>query len=122
MLEVIGYLAVSFVFVLAVIALRLQRQVKKSEARKAQQESLQKEQQQAQKLEQRESMNKSIQILAKSLASDQLSKTEAAIRIGALLEFLGADDSVKEEYSAFFQLAEASAHIPILEKWKALPT
>jgi uncharacterized membrane protein len=118
MLMVIGSLAVVFVIFLAIVAWRLQQQVKKSEALREQQESLQ----QAQKKEKRDSMNKSIQILAKSLASDQLSKTEAAIRIGALLEFLGADDSVKEEYSAFFQLAEASAHIPILEKWKALPT
>jgi hypothetical protein len=115
---IISMLALSFLAFLAIVAFRLQRQVKKAEAIKRKQEADAEEKQQ----ESRSSMNKSIQILAKSVGADQISKTEAAIRIGALLEFLGADESVKEEYSAFFQLAEATAHIPILEKWKALPT
>lgn len=115
---IMGLLGLSFLAFLSIVAFRLQRQVKKVEALKNQQEKEAQEQQQ----EKRHSMNKSIQILAKSVGTDQITKTEAAIRIGALLEFLGVEEPVKEEYSAFFQLAEATAHIPILEKWKALPT
>ncbi len=111
-------IAVVIVLVLAVIAYRLQQQVKKMEADKAAQEQALADQQQ----EKRDSMNKSIQILAQGLLTDQVTKTEAAIRIGALMEFLGVDEATKEEFSAIYQLAEASAHIPILEKWKALST
>lgn len=118
MLIVVVVLAVLIVVVLSVIAFRLQLKVKKMETLKAEQKRELEEQQK----NKRDSMNNSIQILASNVSTDQLTKTEAAIRIGALLEFLGVEDSVKEEYSAFFQLAEASAHIPILEKWKALPT
>lgn len=110
-------LAVVIIVVLAVIAYRLQQKVNKVEAAKAEQAREFEAQQQAK----RDSMNKSIQILAQGLHSNQVTKTEAAIRISVLLEFLGVDESVKEEYSALFQLAEATAHIPILEKWKALP-
>jgi hypothetical protein len=115
---IISMLALSFLAFLAIVAFRLQRQVKKAEAIREKQEAEAEEKQQGS----RSSMNKSIQILAQSVGTDQISKTEAAIRIGALLEFLGVEESVKEEYSAFFQLAEATAHIPILEKWKALST
>lgn len=111
-------IAVAIVVGLSVVAYRLRQQVKDMEAEQAQQEKALAEQQQAK----RDSMNKSIQILAQGLITDQVTKTEAAIRIGALMEFLGVNDTVKEEFSAIYQLAEASAHIPILEKWKALPT
>lgn len=114
-LSIVGLIIIA---VLSLVAFNLQKQVKQAEDKKlAQQQAYDRQVQ-----EKRDSMNRSIQILAKSLGEDQLSKTEAAIRIGALLEFLDVSDAVKEEYSAFFQLAEATAHIPILEKWKALPT
>jgi len=114
-LVVIG---VAIITVLSVIAYRLQKKVNAVEAAKAEQERVDQEQKQ----QQSDSMNKSIQILAQGLNSDQLTKTEGAIRISALLEFLQVDESIKEEFSAFYQLAEATAHIPILDKWKALPT
>lgn len=104
--------------VLAIIAFRLQQQVKQKEQQQEEQKQLFEENEQRN----RSSMNKSIQVLAQGLVSDQLTKTEAAIRISVLLEYLGVDASIKEEYSALFQLAEATAHIPILEQWKALPT
>lgn len=118
MIYVIVGVAVLIVAVLAVIAYRLQTKVNTIEAEKAEQER----ELEVQAQKKRDSMNKSIQILAQSLHTDQVSKTEAAIRISVLMEFLGVDDAVKEEYSALFQLADATAHIPILEKWKALPT
>ena len=118
MWAVLSVVAIIVVVGLAYYAFQLQTKVNAIEQKKvAQQVVLDKQAQ-----EKRDSMNKSIQILAQGLSEGQLSKTEASIRIGALLEFLGVGESVKEEYSAFFQLAEATAHIPILEKWKALPT
>lgn len=115
---IISSIGVIIIASLSVMAFRLQKEVRQAEEK-------QREQQQAyekQAQEKRDSMNRSIQILAQGVVEGQLSQTEAAIRIGALLEFLDVSDDVKEDYSAFFQLAEATAHIPILEKWKALPT
>jgi len=111
-------LGVIIIAVLSVIAYRLQQKVKQVEMAK----EAQRQEHEKKAKEKRDSMNKSIQILAQGLREDQVTKTEAAIRISVLLEFLGVDDSVKAEYSALFQLAEASAHIPILDKWKALST
>lgn len=71
-------------------------------------------------------MNDSIQILAQSIGQEvngnQLSLTEASIRISGLLKTLSVSDDVKEEFLAFYKLAEATAHIPILEEWKKLST
>jgi uncharacterized protein HemX len=122
MWAVLSVAAIMVVVGLTYYAFQLQTKVNAIEKQKALQQQEQKLIVDKQTQEKRDSMNKSIQILAQGLSEGQLSKTEAAIRIGALLEFLGADDHVKEEYSAFYQLAEATAHIPILGKWKALPT
>ena len=116
MLTVLAIIGVVIVVVLTVIAINLRQKVKAVEAEQAEQEKAFAEQKQ----EKNDSMNKSVQILAQGLLKNELSKTEGAIRISALLTFLGVNDDIKEEYSAFFQLAEASAHIPILDKWKAL--
>ncbi len=63
----------------------------------------------------------SIVILARAVIDDQVSLTEASIRINALLPSLSLDEKRQEELRVFQQLAEATAHIPILERWKALP-
>lgn len=118
MLILFALLGTVIIIVLAVIAWRLQQKVKEVEAEKERQQ-LEHEKQKQQK---RDSMNKSIQVLAQGIVEDQLTKTEGAIRISVLMEFLAVEDAAKEEFSAFFQLAEATAHIPILEKWKELPT
>src|SRR5690606_10366796 len=70
--------------------------------------------------EQREGINRSIQILAQASQSDELTLTEASIRISFLLDSLGVDDEVREEFSAFYQLRNLTEHIPILEGWKKL--
>jgi cbb3-type cytochrome oxidase subunit 3 len=73
-------------------------------------------------LAQRARVNKSIQIIAQSLLKgNEISLTEAAMRIAVLLESLGIADSDRELYSPIFLLAEATAHIPILDEWKKLP-
>ncbi|WP_020209541.1 DUF2489 domain-containing protein [Gilvimarinus chinensis] len=72
-------------------------------------------------LEQRSRINNSIQVIAAAAEKDELTLTEASIRLSVLLDSLGVSDSVREEFSAFYQLREATAHIPILEAWKQLP-
>ncbi|GAA6169427.1 DUF2489 domain-containing protein [Sessilibacter corallicola] len=72
--------------------------------------------------EQRKRLNNSIQRLAQGVIGEQLTKTEAAIRIRVLLDGLGVDDEVRKEYTAFYILAGKTDHIPILEEWKKLPS
>lgn len=69
---------------------------------------------------QRERVNSSIQILAQAVGRDELTLTEASIRISFLLDSLGVAGDVREEFSAFYQLMEQTRHIPILENWKKL--
>jgi hypothetical protein len=70
--------------------------------------------------EQRANINRSIQILAQASQSEDLTLTEACIRISVLLDSLGVDDGVREEFSAFYQLRSLTEHIPILDGWKRL--
>ncbi len=72
--------------------------------------------------EQRERVNKSIQIIAQAIVEEQMTLTEGAIRVRVLLDGLGVSESVQKEFSAFYQLAKATEHIPILEAWKQLST
>ena len=69
---------------------------------------------------QRDKVNNSIQILAQAVGRDELTLTEASIRISFLLDSLGVSEGVREEFSAFYQLMEQTRHIPILENWKNL--
>lgn len=109
-------LAVAIVLVLAVVAAYMQYLVYRQSKRnnRAQQE------QTAAAQQQRKRVNESIQILARSVEGEDLSLTEASIRIAVLLDSLGVDDSVREEFSSFYQLWEATGHIPILDNWKQL--
>ncbi len=70
--------------------------------------------------ERREWINKSIQILAQALHNDELTLTEASIRIAGLLDTLDVSSEIKAEFSAFYQLREKTSHIPYLEEWKSL--
>ncbi|WP_299592484.1 DUF2489 domain-containing protein [uncultured Microbulbifer sp.] len=69
---------------------------------------------------QRGRVNNSIQILAKTLLDDGVGLTEASIRIRVLLDALQVGAPVKEEFVAFYQVAEKTGHIPILKDWKKL--
>lgn len=102
---------------LSFVAWRLQRQVNKMETKKLeQQQELEELKDNHQKY-----LNNSIKILAQGIVDEQLTLTEGAIRISVLLDNLKISDGQREDYSAFFQLAEATSHIPILEAWKKLP-
>jgi len=107
---------------LSIIAARLVYQVIRMErARKAKLKSLEEANQKAQR-EQREWMNKSIQLLAQALHNDELTLTEASIRISGLLDSLDVGAGVKEEFSAFYQLRDKTSHIPYLKAWQQLST
>jgi hypothetical protein len=61
-----------------------------------------------------------IQVIARALLQNDLSDTEAAMRISFLSQQVAATSEEIESFSIFQQLAEATSHIPILEDWIAL--
>jgi len=75
-----------------------------------------------------EEAQKGIVILARALVRNELSLTEGCIRISFLMgkaRSAYASDVGQEPYSedmnkVFFQLAEATAHIPVLDEWRKL--
>ena len=72
--------------------------------------------------EKSEHSRKSIQIIASALLSDteEITLTEAAIRISVLSRQLNLPEAEKGDYQPFHQLAKATAHIPVLDEWKKL--
>ena len=62
----------------------------------------------------------SIHILVSCLLQDQVSLTEAAIRISGLAKALKPSEVEQQFYIAFDNLAMATSHIPILEAWGKL--
>jgi len=109
-------IAIAIIGVLAVIAARLQYRVYKLKRAQKEREELQARDASAQ----RSRINRSIQIIAKAVGRDDITLTEASIRISVLLDSLGVEEPVREEFSAFYQLAEANRHIPILDEWRKL--
>ena len=110
-------LGIVIILVLAAVAWRLQSRVYQMENRQKQQAEVLHQQQE----KHQQYLNNSIQVLAQGIVDEQLSLTEGAIRISVLLDNLNITAEEKQTYSAFFQLAEATAHIPVLKAWKALP-
>lgn len=116
MIKFVFFTAILIVSVLSLVALYFLLELynlKKSQ-RKQIDESLIKHEQQ------RSEANKSIQVLAGAVGRNELTLTEASIRIGGLLDALNVSENVKSDYAGFYQLREATAHIPILAGWKAL--
>ncbi len=114
--SVLVAIAAVIVIGLAFYAFSLTRKVKALEE-KRRQDALAME---AELSQQRTHRNRSIQIIAQGILTDQLSLTEGAIRIRVLMDGLDVDVSVREEFNAFYQLSDATSHIPILEEWKKL--
>ncbi|MEH6529187.1 MAG: DUF2489 domain-containing protein [Porticoccus sp.] len=69
-----------------------------------------------------EHYRKSIHVIASAIVAEQVSLTEGAIRISMLVSQLEISESEKADYQVFFQLTEATSHIPILDEWKKLNT
>lgn len=105
------------VSVLAVYAVILRRKL----GRKKQLEQEKVLELEGQAAAQRSRVNKSIQVIAQSIPEGKMTLTEGVMRLSVLLESLGITDADREEFSPIFKLAEATAHIPILEGWKKLP-
>lgn len=119
-ISIVIMLGVLIVLVLAFIAGRLVYQVyAQQKERKRKLDAQELANQQAQR-EQREWINKSIQILAQAVHKDELTLTEASIRISGLLDSLDVHTDIKTEFSAFYQLREKTSHIPYLEAWQNL--
>lgn len=119
-LTILMIVGAAIIVVLASIAGRLVYKVQAQ--KKAQAAKLQEQEQANQKAqrEQREWINKSIQILAQAVQKDELTLTEASIRIAGLLDSLDVHTDIKTEFSAFYQLREKTSHIPYLEAWQQL--
>lgn len=62
----------------------------------------------------------SVQIIARALVQKDLSETEAAMRIAWLSQQISLSPDEATHFTVFQQLAEATAHIPILDDWSAL--
>lgn len=64
---------------------------------------------------------RSLYLLADAILDDKLSHTEGCLRICAIASGLEDQQRFQMEYGVLFRVAEATAHIPILGAWKALP-
>ena len=62
----------------------------------------------------------SILILSRALLQDEVTLTEASIRINSIASVLDLPSDSIDKLSVFKQLAEATVHIPILDQWKKL--
>jgi len=71
-------------------------------------------------LEKRKDHQKSIDIIARCLLQDQVTLTEAAIRISTLARAIDSEIVEQQFYLPFDDLAKATAHIPILDNWRQL--
>ena len=109
-------IAVIIVVVLASIAAYLhwklfQRQVERDRV---------KQKQTLERLDKRRYALSSIVVLCRGMIGGQVTATETSMRVSVLLEAICLPKEELEYYVAFFKLAQSTAHIPILDAWKAL--
>ncbi|MCK9503715.1 MAG: DUF2489 domain-containing protein [Porticoccaceae bacterium] len=69
---------------------------------------------------QRVELRKSIYLLADATLDDKMTHTEACIRICSMATHLDDHENFRREYGVLFRVAEATAHMPILDDWQAL--
>ncbi|MDO8343220.1 MAG: DUF2489 domain-containing protein [Cellvibrio sp.] len=119
-LSILIILGALIVLVLGLIAGRLVYQVYAQQKERTLKLQAQEAANQQAQREQRQWVNKSIQILAQAVHKDELTLTEASIRISGLLDSLDVHADIKTEFSAFYQLREKTSHIPYLEAWHNL--
>ena len=60
-------------------------------------------------------------MIAQALLQNDLSPTEAAMRIGFLAQQLNDEFKQDQSIKVFETLAMEASHLPILDAWKALP-
>lgn len=107
-LLVIGVLAAYAIYLF--FKLRSQNQQREKQAQELSQELA----------ERRDHYRNSIKVICSALVEQQVSVTEAAIRISMLVSQLELNEQEKGDFQVFFKLTEATSHIPILENWKSL--
>lgn len=69
----------------------------------------------------RQSRIESIQILLKTVGSEELGWIETSIRVKNLLDQLGMDLSDHQEIGAFYDITAKTEHIPTHDQWNTLP-
>ena len=62
----------------------------------------------------------SIRVIAQALLQNDLTPTEAAMRIGFLAQHYSPTEDQAQSLQAFQSLAMETSHLPILDAWKAL--
>jgi hypothetical protein len=65
-------------------------------------------------------LHKSLYLLADATLDDKMTHTEACLRICSVAMHLDDPGTFRREYGVLFKVAEATAHFPILDDWKAL--
>lgn len=117
-MELITSLALVILIGLSGYALYLYLQLRKlKNTQNAREEALAVEQE-----ERKTHYRKSIHVIASAIVADQVTLTEGAIRISMMAAQLDLPEHEREHYQVFFQLTEATAHIPILDEWQKLST
>lgn len=116
MVNVFLGLAVLVIVLLSAVAAYYVMKLKKHEANV---QSALNEQEEAMLAKQKEN-HKSIVFLANALLQDQLSLTEAGMRINWLSKSIDMSESQHEMALVFEKVAAATQHIPILDEWKKL--
>jgi Protein of unknown function (DUF2489) len=66
-------------------------------------------------------VTKSLYLIADAFLDDKMTATEACMRICGLANHIADANHFRREYGVLFRVAEATAHIPILEDWQRLP-
>ena len=106
-------------FVIVLLSVVALYYVMKLNQHKANVQSVLDEQEKAMLAKQQEN-HKSIVFLANALLQDQLSLTEAGMRIHWLSKSIDMSETQRDMALIFAKVAEATQHIPILEEWKKL--
>lgn len=114
----IGVSMLLVIFILLTYAVYLLKQLWRQHRRRKIEEVLAQKKSEARRLENQ----LSIEIIIKCLLQEQVSLTEASIRISALVKTLKLNASEAQDYAVFDKLALATAHIPILADWQKLTT
>lgn len=116
MVNVLVGLAALIIILLGIVAVYYVIKLKKHEADV---QNTRREQEKAMLAKQQEN-HKSIVFLANALLQDQLSLTEAGMRISWLSKSIDMSETQQDMALIFEKIAAATQHIPILDEWKKL--
>ena len=112
----LGLLGGLIVVALAVVALRLWRQVwqREEEIKEYQKQVLVNEQKRT------DHIHESLNVIANALLDDQVRVAEASIRMAVLMSNLPLSCDSKHRFAPVFEVYNLTQHIPTHSKWKSL--